>query len=299
MMRKIVSGIALLLLAISPASAAIKAPFLPVILTTLNPTIFTNFSGGDQVSQLLTSPAGFFLLGTVENATSPLVTTAPLGGSDGFITAFNPQGGKLWDLRLGTAGDDVATAGYVDSLGNIWVTGSSAVSIAGSALVPGLNRLTIWEVSSAGILLNTFSKDLANEDIPTSIAFKGANYIIQGLSSVIGQPTFTVSLTPLGKIGTVKNSSIAPTKLVKFFSATSTAYGWLSFVTSTAIKGVIGIPLHQVTPVLTKRSLKNKSLKGIYAVQGVPLSLQYQTGLGVVLLSQGAGTYFVTIIHTK
>jgi hypothetical protein len=298
-MRKIVPGIALALLAISPVSAAIKAPVLPVVLTTLNPTISTNFSGGDQVSQLLTSPVGFFLLGTVESTTSPLVATAPLGGSDGFITALNPQGAKLWDLRLGTAGDDVATAGYVDSLGDIWVTGSSAVPITGSTSAPALNRLTIWEVNSTGILLNTFSKDLANVDIPTSIAFKGANYIIQGLSSVISQPTFTVSLTPLGKIGTVKNSSIAPVKPAKFSSAKSSAYGWLSFVTRTAIKGVIGIPLHQVTPVLTKRSLKDKSLKGIYSVQGVPLSLQYQVGLGVVLLSQGAGNYFVTLIHTK
>ena len=283
-MRKIVPGIALTLLAISPVTAATKAPVVPVVLTTLNPVISANFSGGDQVSQLLSSPAGFFLLGTVESTTFPLVVGTPIGGSDGFITALNPQGTKLWDLRLGTAGDDVATAGYVDSSGDIWVTGSSAVLIAGSASAPELNRLTVWEVSSTGTLLNTFSKDLANVDIPTSIAPKGVNYLIQGVSSVIGQPTFTISLTPLGKIGTLKSSSIAPAKPAKSYSVASSAYGW---------------QINQRKSVLTKRSLKNKSLKGNYSVQGVPISMQYQTGLGVVLLSQGASTYYVTIIHTK
>ena len=283
-MRKIVLGIALTLLAISPVSAVTKAPVVPIVLTTLNPMISANFSGGDQVSQLLTSPAGFFLLGTLESTTFPLVVGTPLGGSDGFITALNPQGSKLWDLRLGTAGDDVATAGCIDSLGDIWVTGSSAVLVAGSAAAPELNRLTVWEISPAGILLNTFSKDLANVDIPTAIAPKGVNYLIQGVSSLIGQPTFTVSLTPLGKIGTLKNSSIAPAKPAKSYSATSSAYGWT---------------INQTKPVLTRRSLKNKSLKGIYSLQGVPISLQYQVGLGVVLLSQGDSKYYVTVIHTK
>ena len=283
-MRKLFLGFAIALLAVSPVSAATKTPVSPISLTTLTPSISASFSGGDQVSQLLTSPSGLFLLGTVESTTFPLVTTAPLGGSDGFITSLNFQGVKLWELRLGTAGDDVATAGYVDSLGNIWVTGSSALSISGATPTPGLNRLTIWEISPVGILLNTFSKDLSSVGIPTSIALKGANYIIQGLSSAVGQPTFIVSMTSLGTIGTVKNSSAAPAVPSKFYSATSSAYGW---------------KINQGRHVLFKSSLKDRSLKGIYSVHGAPISLQYQVGLGVVLLSQGFGTYFVTVAHTK
>lgn len=298
-MRKIVLGIAFTVLVISPVNAATKVPVLPIALSTLTPAITASATGGDQVSQLLASSTNLFLLGTIESPTFPLVSSAPLGGSDGFITALSTQGAKLWDLRLGTAGDDVATAGCIDLLGNIWVAGASAISGAGTTPAPGLNRLTVWEISSTGILINTFTKDLPNVDIPTSIALKGPNFIIQGVSSAVGLPTFAVSVTPRGAIGTIKTSAVAPVGSALTFNATSSAYSWKSFITKSAIKGVTGIPSHHVTPILSKSSLKDKSLKGIYAVQGSPISLQYQAGLGVLLLSQGSSGYFVTIVHTK
>ncbi len=52
-----------------------------------------------------------------------------LGGSDGFISALDIHGTHLWNLRLGTAGDDVATAGYIDAQGNIWIAGASAIPV--------------------------------------------------------------------------------------------------------------------------------------------------------------------------
>jgi len=295
--RALFLGSALALIIAAPVQAATKVP--PMALTALAPTITTNFSGGDQVQKLLTSPSGIFLIGTVETLTSPLVTSPSLGGSDGFITALNSQGVKLWELRLGTAGDDVATAGCVDASGTIWVAGSSAISTASSTPAPGLNRLNIWEVSAAGLLENTFTKDLVDIDIPLSIALKGANFIIQGASNKAGFPGFAVSLTPLGKIGIVKNSSTLVSNTPQVLNTSSAAYGWQSYITSKAIKGVTGLPTNQKTNVLIKSTLKARTMKAIYAIVGTPISLQYQSGVGVVELTQSAGTYFVTIIHTK
>ena len=295
MKRAFIAAIALL--AVTPAQAATKVPAPLVALRTVAPTLVTNFSGGDEVSQLLTASTGIFLIGTLDNATSPLVSSPPLGGSDGFITSLDSRGTKLWELRLGSSGDDVATAGYLDPLGNIWITGSSAVSATGST--PALNRLTIWEVSAAGLLENTFTKDLTDIDIPTSISLKGPNFIIEGVSNKAGFPTFALSLTQSGVIGSIKSRASAPVLAPKIFSATSAAYLWQSFVTTKAIKGVVGLPLHQSTNLLLKLAIKGKTLKGAYSIQGVPIALQYQPGVGVVVLSQGAGTYFLTVLHTK
>ncbi len=281
----------------SPLQATAKAP--PIALVALTPTVSTNFSGGDEVHQLLTSTTGMILIGTVETSTSPLVSSPSLGGSDGFIAALNSQGVKLWELRLGTPGDDVATAGYVDASGTIWVAGSSAMSPSNSTPAPGLNRLTIWQISSAGVLENTFSKDLVEIDIPRSIALKGENFIIQGDSNKAGLPGFAVSLTQVGKIGSVKNNAYYHVTSPQIFNSLSAAYGWQSYVTSKPIKGVTGLPLRKATAILIKSSLKDRTLKGVYSIVGSPLSLQYQNGLGIVVLSQGSGTYFLTVIHTK
>ena len=291
--------VAFVLLAVTPAQAAGKTKAPPIVLMAVVPTLATNFTGGDEVSQLMTARTGIFLIGTLENATSPLVTSPSLGGSDGFITSLDSHGAKLWELRLGSAGDDVATAGYQDALGNIWITGSSAISISGNGATPGLNRLTIWEVSAAGILENTFTKDLTDIDIPTAISMKGSNFIIQGLSNKVGFPTFSVFLTSVGVFGSIKGRVSAPVTSPKIFSTTSATYLWQSFVTTKGIKGVMGFPAHQSTNLLLKRAIKGKTLKGAYLIQGAPIALRYQSGVGVVVLSQGAGTYFLTVLHTK
>lgn len=293
-------GVLILLsqVALAPTQAATKARIPLVATTILSPTVTTNFSGGDEVSQLLTQGASLFLLGTIETTTSPLITSPALGGSDGFLVALNGQGGRIWDLRLGTSGDDVATAGYVDTLGNIWITGSSAVPINGASS-SGLNRLSIWEVSPIGVLLNTFTKDLAEVDIPTSITLKGSNFIIQGVSNKTGSPTFALSLSPLGKIGNVKALALPPAQAPKIFMATSAAYLWQGFVASKVVKGVTGVSLHPATNLLLRLSLKDKSVKGAYSLSGAPIAVQYQVGIGVIVLSQRDGTYFLTILHTK
>ncbi len=89
------------------------------------------------------------------------------------------------------------------------------------------------------------------------------------------------------------------TDAYQIFKSTSSAlYSWQSYVTNVAIKGVTGIALHQKTTVLARSGIKDKVLKAINSVTGSPIALQYQSGTGIVLLTQGVG-YFLTIIHTK
>ncbi len=140
-------------------SAATKPP-PPLTLTPLLPTLTTKFSAGDELQQLLATPTSVFLIGTVETTSSALVSAAPLGGSDGFISALDIHGSHVWDLRLGTVGDDVATAGYIDAQGNIWIAGTSAIAPKATNQATELRQLTLWEISSAGVLVNTYSKSL-------------------------------------------------------------------------------------------------------------------------------------------
>ena len=295
-MKRTLLALALSISLASSASATTTAAAISLPLVPLSPTLSTNFTGGDEISQLLISPTNILLFGTIETTTSQLVTSTPLGGSDGFISALTPQGGRAWDLRLGTAGDDVATAGCVDTQGNIWVTGASTNP---ASSLSGLTRLTVWEVSSAGALLNTYTKDLPDVDIPTSIAIKGSNFILQGVSARSGFPTFAVTVSPLGAIGPVKNTTTKPVQSAQNFYIASAAYGWQSFNSTKSVKGVLGLGSPQGINYLLKSSLKDKVLKAAYSVQGTPLSLQYQPSVGVVLLTQGAGSYFLTILHTK
>lgn len=288
-------GCALALLLGTPALAATKAPTAPLVLTPLLPTLTTNFSAGDEIQALLTTPTSMALIGTIETTSSPLITAAPLGASDGFIVALDTHSGHQWDLRLGTAGDDVATAGYIDSTGNYWVAGTSAIT----ATAAGLQQLTVWEISSTGVLENTFTKNLPDVAVPTSIALKGVNFLIQGSSSKAGSPTFSIALTPAGKYGSIKYSPTLPPNSPQLFTAKSVAYNWLSYVTTKAIKGVLGFTPHKVTSVLIKSPLKGGNTTGIYSLQGVPILMQYQVGLGIVVVTDYSGSYLLTLVHTK
>ena len=289
--RALIAG--LLVLALATPLAEAKAL---IAITNLAPTLSINFTGGDQVSAMAQGAGAIYLAGTLESTTTSLVTSQSLGASDGFLVALSPNGTRLWDLRVGGSGDDVATAIYVDLIGNVWVAGASAVSATNPA--PGLNRLSVWEVSSTGLLINSYVRDLPEVDVPTSIVAKGANFLIQGVTSKSGGATFAATLNPAAKIGPLNYSSSKPSIASPIKSTSSALYSWQSYITTAAIKGVTGIPLRQKTTVLARYGIKDKALKAINSITGSPMALQYQSGTGVVLLTQGSG-YFLTIIHTK
>ena len=87
------------------ASAAIKVlPSKPAI-TAVSP-----LGSGDQISDLALDSSLLAIVGTVEAGLSDFVTAPALGGSDGFISAFDKTKKLIWNLRLGSPSDDIATA---------------------------------------------------------------------------------------------------------------------------------------------------------------------------------------------
>jgi len=206
----------LLLITISNANAATKS--IPV--TPLATSFALSLSGGDQLSDVLTNSSGTFLIGTIETSTSTLVTSPAIGGSsDGFISSFSYTGQQLWSLRLGTPLDDVATAGYIDSLGNIWVAGATAIptpQVAPTPLAPntvnpsqiqvapvtpptsGLKRLVVWEISQSGSLLNTYTADSTDVLLPSAITLNLKKITVSGVSNSSSANSFESTISPIG-----------------------------------------------------------------------------------------------------
>ncbi len=115
------------------------------------------------------------------------------------------------------------------------------------------------------------------------MTLKGTNLLIQGNSSKAGSPTFSIALNNLGKFGAITYSKVALPQTPQLFTVKSAAYNWLTYVTSTPIKGVLGFTAHQKTTVLIKSSLKGGANIGIYSVQGTPIIMRYQVGIGVIM----------------
>ncbi len=305
----------LLLISINTSSAVTK----PITVTPLSISFTTPLSGGDQLSDVLTNASGSFVIGTIETSTSTLVTSPALGGSsDGFISASSYTGQQLWNLRLGTPLDDVATTGYIDSLGNIWVAGATAIPtpqvtptpLAPNTLNPsqiqvqpvapptsGLKRLVVWEISPTGSLLNTYTADSTDVLIPSAITLKLKKITITGVSNSSNANTFESTITPTGlsPIKLIKQKTV-PSKAVTLLK--SSRYSWQSFATSKAIPGISGFKPKGLTSVLIKSSLKG-GIAELYTFSGTLVSLKYQPGFGLVLANSDQGTYNLLLLKTK
>jgi hypothetical protein len=305
----------LLCVTIGSASAATKQ----IPITPLSISIALPLSGGDQLSEVLTNSSGTFLIGTIETSTSTLVTSPTLGGSsDGYISALSYTGQQLWNLRLGTALDDVATAGCIDSLGNIWVAGATAIPaspVTPAPLVPntvnpsqiqvapvapptsGLKRLVVWEISSSGSLLNTYTSDSTDVLLPSSITYKLKKIVVSGVSNSSTTNAFesTVSTSGLSQIKLIKQKTF-PTTAVTILK--SSLYGWQSFATTKSIPGISGFKPKGLTSVLIKSSLKG-GITELFTYSGKLVSLKYQPGFGLVLANNDQGTYNLLFLNTK
>ena len=280
--------------------AATKVPTPVITATPLKPALITNFSGGDDVSSILTTGGltpTIYLIGTVESSTSPLLTTQSLGASDGYLVALDAKAQRLWDLHLGTSGDDVATSAMVDASGNLWIAGASALT--NSTPAPGFNQVNVWEVSITGALLNTYSLPTPEVDIPTSIAQTKTGLALSGKSSKVNSSNFSITLTPTGVFGKIKYFNQSATPSSALLTVNSSSYAWQSYVTSSSIQGVRGIAPNVATTVLIDSTLKTRSLKNVFTLTGKPISLLYQPGLGVIALTSDTSTYYLTIVHTK
>lgn len=109
--------------------------------------------------------------------------------SKAYVRALDSSGKELWRLSLDALPASIATFAAVDSLGDIWITGSSPITTGVPApsnpavpvnpdntinppikLIPNLQVLTVWKVSVAGVLLATYTLPTSFVLLPTFIS---------------------------------------------------------------------------------------------------------------------------------
>lgn len=305
----------------SAASAAIK----PVKVIAVKPLKIATLAGasGDDISAALLTNAAIVLVGTVEGNGGGWVTTPTLGGTDGFITDLDLSGTHLWDLRLGTTGDEIATDVAKDSLGSFWVLGAANSLTSPSAspapsttpLNPdgisidpttaanlGLTQLTVWKVSRAGQLLATYSLLAPAVINPQHIRFDGsANFTITGqIAAGASTKNFSLSLDASGSFGTIVQSKLVVTKPLSTLVLAAGINNWRIFTSSSAISGIpswapkkatlVAVSYSKAGRVLTANSFTGKLRYALWArTPGLVLITEQSTGFGLTIVAPLAG----------
>ena len=286
------------------------------------PTLITKLSGGagDQIAAMAATATEIAFIGTIESTTASELISAPaLGGSDGFISSITPAGAHLWDLRLGGAGDEIATAIVRDKVGSFWIVGSStkpqlpvatsaidtqSVNIDGIAVDPistptnSLTQLTVWKVSLTGSLLATYSCDAGGLVAPDSISFDGTNFIINGtledqrFSTKISQSGEFAKLSILSILS--KTSSKAPAvPAIQILKAGTGSVK--SFISKGAIAGIPSWKPKSAIPVLIEYN-KAKAITRASYFQGKVIAVTWQSGVGPIVITERSDGYGISIL---
>ena len=203
------------------------------------PLVELPYTKADQISSVLLTPISIIITGTTESPSSSWINGALSGVSDGFIASYSALGAPLWNTRLGSNANEIATSAAIDLDGSIWIAGatSALVSPNPTAIPPKvlnpdnvildptaavstpLNRIKIWQISSSGNLLNSFEYIGENIINPKKLLVTDTNLIILGSiydkSSVAGfylSASKSGVFTPIIKFGsksTQINSAIS------------------------------------------------------------------------------------------
>ena len=285
---------------ISPtASAAIKVlPSKPAI-TAVSPA-----GSGDQISDLALSSNLLAAVGTVETGLIDLVTSPTLGGSDGFISTFDRSKKLIWNLRLGSSSDDIATAVIRDREGFFWVVGAtskpietttvtidtSAVNLdsvtAEIAVTPqnALNRLALWKIGSNGEISQTYFSDVNGLIAPTAITLSGASLRIVG-SFTEGAQTqqFSISASLTGEFSEIKLGKILTPKPPAIARIKAGPNRITSFISKTTIIDIPSWRAKKPTPVIVKYTNKGKALAA-NSLPGKVKKVLWQSGIGAAVL---------------
>jgi hypothetical protein len=175
-------------------------PATAAVMKSTKPIIELPYLKADEVSDISLTPVSVVLTGTTESASSTWISGSLGGLSDGFVVSYSSLGAPLWNLRLGSAANEIATSTAIDIDGSIWVAGAGTAittptpsTTQGKALNPDnvvldplqpsntpLNRIKLWQVSSTGNLLNTFEVVSENIIHPKKLLISGPNLIIVG-----------------------------------------------------------------------------------------------------------------------
>ena len=226
----------------SPATAA--------VMKSAKSIIDLPYLKADEISDISLTPVSIVLTGTTESASSTWLSGTLGGLSDGFVANYSSLGAPLWNLRLGSVANEIATSTAVDVDGSIWVVGAGTVISTPTPLAPQgkvlnpdnvvldpvqpastpLNRIKLWQVNSTGNLLNTFEFTSENIIHPKKILIVGTNLIIIGdsyeKSAVKG---FYISVTKTGVFSPIIKYGI---KFTQINSALSNSDGSITAVGS-------------------------------------------------------------------
>ena len=175
-------------------------PATAAVMKSTKPIIELPYLKADEVSDISLTPVSVVLTGTTESASSTWISGSLGGLSDGFVVSYSSLGAPLWNLRLGSSANEIATSTVIDIDGSIWVAGAGTAittptpsTTQGKALNPDnvvldplqpsntpLNRIKLWQVSSTGNLLNTFEVVSENIIHPKKLLISGPNLTIVG-----------------------------------------------------------------------------------------------------------------------
>jgi hypothetical protein len=285
---------------ISPsASAAIKVlPSKPAI------TAVSSAGSGDQISDLALNSNLLAIVGTVETGLTDLVTSPTLGGSDGFISTFDKTKKLMWNLRLGSSSDDIATAITKDREGFFWVVGATSkpvetatVSIdtstinldsvaAENPVTPQntLNRLALWKIGSDGVISQTFYNDVNGLIAPTSIMLTGSSLKIVGsFTQEEKTEQFSISASLAGVFTEIKLGKVLTPKLPAIETIKAGPNKITSFISKTTIIDIPSWRAKKPTPVIVKYTNKGKALAA-NSLPGKVKKVLWQSGIGTAVL---------------
>ena len=143
--------------------------------------------------------------------------------NDASVRAIGADGNEKWRLALTQGVSSIATAVTADSLGNIWIAGSSAnARVVAPGAVPStppvnpdnvvvdpkvpvradLTIATVWKISNAGALLSTFTADNTTPILVNSIAVNAKGFSLGGINATTAGTSGVVITSDLdGKFG--------------------------------------------------------------------------------------------------
>lgn len=304
--RFFLSTLTLLLAFSSSANAVVK----PKVVTMVEaPTLIESnfFAGsGGQWFETLIAPHSIILVGTSEPASGP---------TQGEVLAINPlNGATQWDLLIPTPADAIATTATLDSSGNIWIVGSSASAAQSVTPTPtpsptpsnvqnpgnvavdpvpptraGLTHITLWQVSSAGSLLNSFDYDAQAVLEPTSITLTKNIFTISGNN-------FHINASLLGKFSKFTQSKVVEPKVQITQNFKDGLYVWKSYLSKSSIPGVSGWKPKSSTPVILKVGSRTGHIYKAYKYSNKVLKVGFLPSIGVVVTTETANGYSVSLL---
>ena len=298
------------------ATAVIKVlPAKPLIVATLTS------AADDEISAAVSTTSSLIIAGTVTGASGDWVSTPALGGSDGFISSIGFSGVRNWDLRLGSATDEIASALVRDKSGNYWVLGSAAKQTTptespspntspspilnpdGVAVDPQqvpplpLDQLMVWKVSRTGTLLATYSYSAPGTIFAQSISLKGALFSATGEVASGGlTKKFTILFDGDGNFSQLILAKLDPQTPASFINLPAGLNHWRL---STSSDPIVGIPSWKPKRAFSVGVLYSKAGKilGARYFTTTPRITLWQTGIGLISLGEQGTGFGMTIVN--